>query len=147
MLSLLRVGSAAPAICAPSVANSLTNFGTDGDSPSISSVTRICPSHPGTRQCQWSARIFQRDFIGQFRRHPFQNNGKCARAREGFCVFFNLWPFGTTAALRFEAAHHIYILRRQADMPHYGNAALGQMPNRCFHACHLQVSPPAHRFP
>ena len=54
-----------------------------------------------------------------------EHDGEGARLGDGLGIVLERRPFGAVAALRLEAAERVDRLRRQADMAHHRNAALG----------------------
>ena len=81
----------------------------------------------------WHANL-SRYPVGQRLGYAFQHNRKSASFGQRGRIGFNFRPLRRIAPLCFKAAHHIDILRRQPDMPHYRYAALRQIMHCFSHA-------------
>ena len=65
--------------------------------------------------------------------HAFEHNGEGSGVRDRCGVRLDGGPLLMPAALRFETAHHVHRLRREAHMAHHGNAALCEKGNGSGH--------------
>ena len=74
-----------------------------------------------------------RDDVGQFLHHPFDHHAEGAGGRHGLGVAQYLGMFLLAFAACAIAAQRVHRLRRQADMGHHRDAALGQEADRFRH--------------
>ena len=125
----------ARSIAAPIAPNFLTNFGTFGDRPSMSSMTRIWPSQPGDAPMPMvgiGMALVMRSASGAVIASSTTAKApasETSRASSSMAV-----PLIDRAALGFESADHVHGLRRKSDVGHDRNAAIDKIADRLRHA-------------